>query len=85
MDIYVVGDLDTSVNYIRIGAGAGSCVVGVSETCWQRGRELSGARHAGKAPRWDGLLSHDVGCINHLVRFDVGDLYSTIQSAKCSP
>ena len=79
----MVGDLDTSVNYIRMGAGTGSCVVGVSEVFWQWGRELFGARYAGKAPRWDGLLSHDVGCKNHLVRLDVGDLYSTIQSAKC--
>ena len=81
----MVGDLDTSVNYIRMGAGTGSCVVGVYEVFWQRGRELFGARHAGKAPRRDGPLSHDTGCINHLVRFDVGDLDSTIQSEKCSP
>ena len=85
VDIYVVGDLDPSVNYIRIGAGAGSCVVGIYEVFWQRGKELFGARHAGKAPRRDGPLSHDTGCINYLVRFDVGDLDFTIQSAKCPP
>ena len=31
MSIYRVCDEDTSVNYIHIGAGAGSCVEGVSE------------------------------------------------------
>ena len=82
MGIYLVGDLGTSVNYIRIGAGAGSCVVGVSEICWQRGRELSGARHAGKAPRRDGPLSHDVGRISHEVRLDVVHLSLTSQLAK---